>query len=178
MWEQLQDKLQIEDTSCPGYRLVPKPTNKTLDQFENTHSVKLPASYREFVLTFGAGELAEFYRIAAPLDIECDYDLDRFNRQIHGDPEEKLLAVYGPPNVIDKFLFFCSTGGGAFFGWKLNEVTSAASHDYAIYEFPGFPPFQKVADAFQDFILRHILEPDPRRKWTPKKVFSRFQVEE
>ena len=86
--------------------------------------------------------------------------------------------MYGPPEVVDKFLFFCSTGGDAFYGWKLDELTEAASHEYAIYEFPGFPPFNKVADAFRNFVLRHILEPAPGRNWTPKKVFTRFQVEE
>ena len=83
MWEELQGELQIANNTYPGYRFIPISSDSTLDQFEHSYAIKLPESYREFVSKFGAGELAEFYRIAALLPVENDYNLDTFNSRAY-----------------------------------------------------------------------------------------------
>lgn len=164
----------VERTPYPGYHFLPKPTKAVLDEFEKDGRFSLPPSYRDFVLTFGAGELAEFFRIAAPLPIESDYNLAAFNRQLHGEPEEQLLAAYGDQAVLDTFYFFCATAGDSFFGWKIDSPTT--KQEYPIYEFPGFPPFGKVADTFEEFVTSHILTPHAERGWSPERVFAGFQI--
>jgi hypothetical protein len=178
MWDRLQKQLRISEGPHAGYKLLPKPDVGVLDAFEKHTGLALPESYRQFVALFGAGELAGFFRIAAPMPIQDDYDLNTFNRNLHGEPDERLLAVFGPPEVLEAFFFFAATGGDSFFGWKVDEVTDQATHEYAIYEFPGFPPYRMIAHNFEDFINRYVMQPSTSRKWKPENVFLPFEIED
>lgn len=177
MWEALYRNCEIITASYPGYQIVPVPTELTIAQFEKTYGIPLPASYRAFILTFGPGELGGFFRIATPLDIENDYELNQFNKNLHGLPDERLLEGFEKMGVIEKFLFFCASGGGEFYGWKTDEVVDSANNEYAIYEFPDFPPIKKIALTFREFILNYVMRPDPDRNWTPELIFRPVQVE-
>lgn len=177
MWDAFAEQCNLIKESYPGYRFLPIPTETTLARFEAGHSVKLPRSFRDFALRFGAGEIAGFYRIAVPLPIENDYELGQFNRTLHGEPSDRLLEEYGSPEVIERFLFFCATGGGIFFGWNTDELTNATENEYAIYEFPEVPKLKKVATSFHAFIMDYVLKPDKKRKWEPELTFMPFQIE-
>jgi hypothetical protein len=176
MWAQtLYNKCEVPKAPYPGYVFAPKPTKKTLDGFENARHLNLPKSYREFALFFGAGELAGHYRITVPMSGSSDYDLEKFNTDYHGDPDEHLLDQFGSSEVIEKCLFFCSSGGGVVFGWKTDEVTAARGHEYAIYAF-DFPPMVKVASTFQKFVETYVMAPDRSRKWVPELTFVPVQI--
>ncbi len=64
MWQQLYNSLKI--VLRRGYERLPPPDAAALDRFEREHGHPLPASYREFIQVFGAGELGGFFRIKAP----------------------------------------------------------------------------------------------------------------
>lgn len=154
------------------------PTTREIEQFETTHGFSLPASYRAFCERFGAGELGGYMRIASPVGDRCDYELGQFNRDWHGPPEMNLLARYGPPEVIDRLFFFASTIGGEGYAWKLDEVTDATRHEYAVYYKPRYIGLVRVASGFLEFLEKQCLspmaEPDSNT-WTPDPVFLRFE---
>jgi len=103
MWESFCEKLEIPSISSSGREFLPKPNIETIELFEKKYGIKLPFSYREFTLQLGTGELGDFFRIAAPLSIPCIYDLEIFNRTLHGDPAERLLNHFGPQELTDRF---------------------------------------------------------------------------
>ena len=173
-WQELYKNLEIIKEQYPGYSAVPKPSANDLVEFESLAKIALPKSYKDFAMVFGAGELAGFYRIATPLPIPDDYELGRFNKNLHGEPDERLLAGYGSAEYQERFYFFCSSGGGTFFGWKTDVVTIVSANEYPIYEFHEPPNARKVSESFDQFIAKYILESDARRKWTPRKTFAPF----
>lgn len=175
-WKVLYNSCTINRDVTAGYKFAPIPTTSVLDKFENHRKLKLPKSYREFALLFGAGELSEFYRIATPLRIADDYELAKFNADAHGDPTERLLEEYGPVEFTDKFLFFCADGGGYRYAWKTDEITNQSARDYAIYEFPRHPKILRVAKSFESFILDFIMT--PKDGWEPENSFLPFQIRE
>ena len=120
MWTKLYDSLSISELD--GERL-PKPSEQSLALFELTSGIRLPVSYREFTKVFGIGELAGYFRIAAPLEVKSEYNLDEYNKIAHGDPAEELWAIYAPSAIIEKMLFFGETIGGEMFAWDTTKVT-------------------------------------------------------
>jgi hypothetical protein len=94
MWKKLYQEMTIQ--TLDG-ELLPKPTEKDIVGFENSRKTKLPVSCREYVKTFGIGELRRHYRIAAPLGIASNYNLEQYDRVAHGEPEEELWSGYAAP---------------------------------------------------------------------------------
>ena len=170
MWNALYEELIRPTTGGTQYS---KPTDKTIAVFERESHVKLPESYKEFTKVFGAGELAEYYRIAAPLDIEDDNDLVRQNRNAHGEPGEDLLGSYGPSEVTDRIVIFGNTIGGEMFGWNTEEVTDEDRAEYAIFYLTRRGSMERIANTFEEFV-QHCLtqEPDKNGYVPPRTFFS------
>jgi hypothetical protein len=79
----------------PGYgEPVPKPTEAHLDQFEGQSGLRLPRSYRDYIIIFGPGELFADWKIAAPgyAGLADRWDLLQFHAAIQ--PDGSLLHAY------------------------------------------------------------------------------------
>jgi hypothetical protein len=115
-----------------GYTHFPKPSTVEVDGFESQHKLKLPKSYREFVLEFGPGELGGF-RLAAPGSSHDDVaDLGLLNKRIH-EGERVLIDQYQHESLVHRMFFFASSYAGDLIGWDPHEVTDANEHVYAIF---------------------------------------------
>ncbi|WP_145049918.1 SMI1/KNR4 family protein [Lignipirellula cremea] len=137
--------------------------------------LKLPKSFCEYALTFGPGELAGFFTIATPTRTACDFELEKFDRDLHGPSEERLLERFGSDSEMKEFLFFCSTGGGDFFGWKLDSQTEPRTSEYEIHRFSA--QLSKVAETFSSFVHEYVFSPSKDRNWKPDKTFAPIQIE-
>src|SRR5262245_197191 len=176
MWRKLFDQCEHIETAYDGYKFAPKPTAVLLDQFEKTRGLSLPTSYRQFVTMFGPGELAGLYRIAAPMPIPTGHGLAAFDRNLPGEPDDRLLETFGPQEVTGKLVFFGASGGGDFFGWMTDEETDRKANEYAIYRF-DFAPMKRICKSFEDWVKNYVMKANRARRWTPEYKFSRFQVE-
>lgn len=176
MWNELKDACKQPEMPYDGYSFVPPPLPDTLAAFEASCGLKLPSTYREFVLLFGAGELSGLFRIAAPMDVDSRYELGRFNAELHGKDDERLLDHFGLGERTLNVIFFAATGGGVLFGWLTDEVTDAVTHEYAVYEFAESGEMRRVADTFWDFINDYVLRPTANHTWTPTLTFVPFQI--
>ena len=162
-------QISVIESSDREYLAVPD--LGTLELFEQKHQVKLPQSYRHFVLTFGAGVLANIWSIAAPLAVDHPYELARFNQNSHGQPDDRVHECYGNPEYISQFLFFAEDGDHRY-AWNTSEVTNTEVFEYAIYDFGWMNQLPCFADSFQEFISRALT---PEDDWNPVPHFNRFQ---
>ncbi|MBN9524190.1 SMI1/KNR4 family protein [bacterium] len=161
---------------APSARHVERPTDATLDKFEQASGLALPATYREFATTFGAGELAGFYRMYAPLPKRY-----RFGGQIVYDlaaENERLrphLGEYECPGGPADYWVFCTDGGGVMYAWNVNEP---ARGEYRIYELVHRDEVRLAAETFPEFVshcchLDYWRDDDkPATCWE----FARFRV--
>ena len=63
-WNAVYQSLEVREQ--PHLKALPKPTDESLDRFEEESDFQLPRSYRTFIKVFGPGELAWEYRFVAP----------------------------------------------------------------------------------------------------------------
>jgi hypothetical protein len=157
-------------------RYVELPTEVTLDKFERDCGLALPATYRSFVTAFGAGELAGFYRVYAPLPKRYRfqgrlvYDLAAENERLRPH-----LGNYDCPGGPADYWVFCTDGGGVMYAWNANEP---AKGEYRIYELVHQDEVRVAAETFPEFVT-HCCRLDYWReddKPTPRWEFARFQV--
>lgn len=157
-------------------RYVELPTDVTLDKFEQMSGLALPATFRVFATTFGAGELAGFYRVYAPLPKRYRfggrvvYDLAAENEVLRPH-----LGEYDCPGGPADYWVFCTDGGGVMYAWNANEVTKG---EYRIYELAHRDEVQLAAETFPEFVT-HCCRLDYWRdeeKPGPCWEFARFQV--
>lgn len=155
---------------------VEMPTDATVDQFERESGLTLPASYRAFATTFGAGELAGFYRVYAPLPKRYRfqgwlvYDLAAENERLRPHLDE-----YDCPGRPADYWVFCTNGGGGMYAWNAHEP---AKGEYRIYELVHRDEVRPAAETFPEFVTHCCRldywrdEEKPEQCWE----FARFQV--
>src|SRR5262249_54790452 len=103
MWEKFVKRVRIE-----GKKPVP---STAVTQFEKSHNVRLPTSYRKLVEDYGPGILSEYVRIYAPIDGVSMDDLERFVKLIR-KVSDTLIETYGNAPLIKRMLPFADTVGG------------------------------------------------------------------
>jgi cell wall assembly regulator SMI1 len=158
-WDQFR-----EAVSTRGLKGRPA-TARDLDAFEAEHGFRLPSRFREFASAFGAGRL--IYKAGGKekiLDFSVPggptvgggrfYNIEIFNND---------LRKAGKPTAgrMVHFAQIESEWGGlpaVVFGWDIDEVTVAESHDYAIYRRrPSQKARQRVASTFEEFLVEYCL---------------------
>lgn len=172
-WSQFHQSLQIEP--CDGEPL-PKPTFEVLNSFEAKHRIKLPRSYREYTIAFGAGELIAAVEIAAPAPegISDRWDLFQFS-QNHCCTEFDVNSY--PAQDRDRaarLFFFGYEVVQHRIGWDFNDVRDKSANEYGIYAARTDRRVAFVASTFKEFIERtcdKYLVPDP--EWDEEELGTR-----
>jgi hypothetical protein len=187
MWDSLRGRLEIWEDDDD----VPKPSPAALDAYEAATGFRLPESYRQFVLAFGPGELAEMFTIAAPGypdNHDEDIDLGRMTRGFRKRAgferrsDEDLATWHDDPRRAGRLVLFAKDIGPDYYGWDPEDVRDAEAHEYGIYALMHSDPrVLNLAGSFREFIEEYCLgkgwvsevghewpEEDP---W-PRMVFS------
>jgi hypothetical protein len=145
----------------PGFRAVQKPEEGELDAFECEINSPLPPSYREFILMFGPGELAQEFMIFAPI---CPgnkhFDMRKFNNHFRQafDKCEVLQNSYKEPQLIRRLVFFGRNIGNDYFGWDPEETAKKANPEYQIHFLQHLAESTRIiAASFEKFILEICL---------------------
>lgn len=181
MWKQLYDSLEkVEYAEC---KPVKKTTKAALDRFETRSKVRLPKSYREFMLVFGPGELAQGFRIAAPgyRSLGDTVDLDLMNKE---GPRNYFAAGcdVDDPKQVNRMVFFCFTIANEYVGWDPQDTTDVRKREYGIYVLWRDDLYTtRVARTFPEFIekvvmgkaisrLRIKYDKDSLKRFTPAQI--------
>jgi len=174
MWKELYNELKIESSKTN----IPKTTSAMLDKLEESIHRKLPKSYREFMIIFGPGELAEYFRIYGPGKKGGQADLIAFiemNREI----ANVQIETYGEEDFIKRMIPFSDTIGGDVIAWD-PSTSNEDNDDYAIFMLPNDRnSIIKLSPDFEAFITKICLSTsfgkivgDP--KYKVSKVFRQF----
>jgi hypothetical protein len=157
-------------------RYVELPTEETLNKFETETGLKLPTSYRQFAMAFGAGELAGFYRIYAPLPKRYRFQGSSvFDLAAENERIRPHLGDYDFPSGSADYWVFCTDGGGIMYAWNAKE---RSKYEYRIYGLVHNDEVHLAAETFPEFV-EHCCRLDYWRedeKPAPRWEFSRFQV--
>ena len=175
MWKELFAKSKIE--LCE--KSTPHLTSNMVDILEKSIHQKLPKSYREFMLAFGPGEIAEYFRIYGPTKKKGQGDIRAFmemNRQI----VDVQIETFGDTGFIERMIPFCDTIGGDVIVWDPSKPIGC-DDDYVIYMLPNDRnSIIKLATNFRDFVMKVCLSKtfgeiigDP--EFNVSKVFRSFK---
>ena len=140
--------------------------------------VKLPASYRSFVKVFGAGQLADDFRICAPgYPASTGYDLQRFNEQERGRFSVGDCQLFPDPERVQRLIYFCSTETSEVIGWDPQDARQRKQHEYGIYEVALGPSILLLATSFAEFIQKVCLSEQQLHPpgWDDERLGSRRQ---
>jgi hypothetical protein len=157
VWQSLYDSLEI--VLRRGSERVPPPDDASLDQFERVHGAPLPASYREFVKVFGAGELGGFFRIRAPgYPAGSDASLDGFNRRMHAGDDAQTER-------FRRLVYVAGVNGGETVAWDTGDVRSASPHEFGICLRTRDDKLLELAGSFAEFVMRICLTTGLDEAW-------------
>lgn len=156
-WRERLQQIQVVVNFDP----VPLPTEAALDAYEQDTGTRLPQSFREFLLKFGPGELADEYQIVSPgyEDYSDAVDLATLNRRFQGytsmtqRTDESLAEEFGDAARARRLVLFASTFGGDRYGWDPDDVRDPAEPEYGIYLVPHPGPIKEVATSFVEWVI-------------------------
>lgn len=144
-WTELYHKIEI---TAPSYAIdVQRPTHQTIGEFERESGIALPESYKQFVMLFGPGQLANDVSIrvpncvsANPVASRCSLnyimDLATWNRELRSEgqlDENRVISLYKNPQLILRVLFFADNLAGDLFGWDPENPIPNSDGEYPIY---------------------------------------------
>ncbi|MCA9068945.1 MAG: SMI1/KNR4 family protein [Planctomycetaceae bacterium] len=179
MWDQLYNSLDVR--LRPKCQRLPLPNDSDLDRFEQEHGHTLPASYRDFIKVFGAGELGAFFSIKGP-GYSRDASLEDFNRLMHIDDEREAKLANQPIKRFAEKVYFASVNGGEIVAWDVGDVRKEEPREYGVYLQTRDARFLELAPSFEQFItevcLRTGLDPAWKKagfvvedRWPIHRVF-------
>ena len=166
-WEDLKGRLSVVFVYEGGEPRTSRPQD--LDDFEAEFGMKLPASYRDYALAIGPGEIGgNGILIFAPgFPESATNDLSAENRQWRRDvigagDDASLARSYGDAARARRLVFFGRVLVlGRNFAWDLGEVTDPDGGEYAIYLVDadrfGEDAAEKVASTFREFLTEFAL---------------------
>jgi hypothetical protein len=155
-WERLREKLQIAEGDD---RKQVKPTDASLEAFEQLYKITLPLHYREFVKDLGAGELAGIVRIYAPVSRKVPGDLTTFVKGFR-EAADFLGDAFGDSKLIRRAVPFANTIFGDMIVWDPTKLTDEKTHEYEIYLLgKETSKVRKLAPDFETFIFDRCLSP-------------------
>ena len=124
-----------------------------LDEFEAEYGKKLPSSYREFCMVFGAGQLGNHFNIAVPgyRGSAVTFDVQHLTRsQIALADQFAELGV--DPTQVKRGLFFALDSDGSNHFFDTDKVYGKRRHEYAIYTLFRDCRLKRTADTFWQFV--------------------------
>lgn len=158
---------------------VDKPSIDQLNRFEADLRIKLPKSYREFILVFGPGEFSASLEIAAPGYPNLSsptLDLATANERYRYTPGQSQLFPESDRAVINRLLFFGLMDGKYPLGWDVQDVCHIGEAEYSIFRV-GLTAIEKTATSFYQLIIEtcdRLFAPNPdwdEEELGPKRVF-------
>jgi hypothetical protein len=158
-WDSLLSQIEVRKW---GDNYVSTPGPASLDEYEAATGSRLPESYRQFILRFGPGELAEKFTIAAPGYSEHRssqrIDLAVMNRRFQDLPDDFFASGWDDPRQARRLILFCErTGGADYCGWDPEDVRDPAAPEYGIYAlWHGDRRVMNVAGSFHEFIEDYL----------------------
>lgn len=156
---------------------VPKATDAALRDAESGLFCSLPTSYREWCKVYGAGELARFFRIAAPMEVSHTFNLIEYNRAMREGEGGELWQDRIGADLFERAVFFAETIGGEFYFWDQQIQSSGASAEFPIYYSPRHVSPEKCSDAFEEWILKTCLSPNDDEEGRSRWQFRQFSTE-
>ncbi len=159
-----------------GPRPHPSPTPASLADIEEKQGFRLPKSYCEYILVFGAGEFGHWLQIAAPAcaDLGELWDLEKFNLA-HQYGEENLATYRSTDRErVSRLFFFAYNSAEDRVGWDLSDVTSAFDHEYGIYSARRDGQVERIAETFKALIeLTYDFVCVPEADWDDEQLGPR-----
>jgi hypothetical protein len=134
-------------------------------------------TFREWGKVYGAGELAGFFRIAAPMDVPHTFNLVDYNRAMKEGEDGSLWRTRLGASLFDSAIFFAETIGGEVYFWDHRGEVSTDSGDFPIYYSPRHNQPEKCADTYMDWILKVCLSPAMDEEGESRWYFRRFYLE-
>lgn len=149
-WERFRHSIHTDMRY--GERALRRPSDRVLDAFENRQGWKLPKSYRQYIKVFGAGELFERWRIAAPGNQSWPYwDLDATNGALQLGADQEVYFSESDRSILHRLFFFGELSGQDPIGWALCDKTNVKNHEYRIYV-RKLDSLQELASSFRSLI--------------------------
>lgn len=188
--KELRARLRI--AANDKYAAIPRPTKNDLDHFEGKAGFRLPRSYREFVMSFGAGDLARTFKITGPGAKVQAYDLLHFHRECSRlGTDDASLAYFSEvdrPRARRIVWFSLNDTRADYIGWDPLDVTDEKCHECGIYILPHSEPLiERIAASFAEFVEEFCLsrrgmakfrrvdeseEPEPELSFSPVTAFT------
>ena len=179
-WQKFYDSLDIGIMGGSISRAIGiwRPTENDIREFESTYKILLPKSYRDFVLVFGAGQLAKDVEIAAPgyPDQRSIYNL-AFRNSCRENEETLLYWPDDERNRLRRFVYFGRYAEQSDVAWDPEDVRNKRAHEYGIWEQRRDLSFHLLGSSFKQCV-ENLCEPlfaydqDPNiRSSTPWKSF-------
>lgn len=160
MWDSLRDRLGIVE----GDDVVPRPSEPALDRYEAATGFKLPQSYRQFVRTFGPGELGQVFTVYSPGYPDSGIDLGRMNQAFRKTASFDKRSDADParshddPRRARRLVLFAHDIGPDYYGFDPEAVRDAEAHEYGIYAvMHSDPRVVNIAGSFREFIEEYCL---------------------
>jgi hypothetical protein len=170
----IEDFFQRIEAITPLHgEISPIPSDELLSAYERQTDFYFPLDYKSFVKKYGVGEIANFYRIFAPIDTSVNgdtLDLLRFNQGARSRPLR--FDQYNDKAITVQLILFCSSGGGDWYAWNKLEMKEQSKYEYTIYGLErGSTEISQVSFSFVDFLeicCRRSLwdEEDKKEDWT------------
>jgi hypothetical protein len=156
-WNLIKEKVFIPE----GRPLRLFPITPDLDRYEAESGFALPRSFREFAMTFGAGQIEPGeWRLAVP-GIP-DYFAERYTdpstltRWFMDGRVGSLANEYDDPVRALRLVLFCTNESHDFFGWDPLDVIDPEAHEYGIYMLGRYDTrVMRLATRFQRFVLTY-----------------------
>jgi hypothetical protein len=164
-WPEFYSTLVI-DRGCG--EPVAKPTPTQLDRFEAETGLRLPQSYRDYILVFGPGEFPCVLKVAAPGHASLgSFDLLTASRTYGYSAEE--IAGSGLPveqqERMRRLFYFGLHHGRQWLGWDPKDVRDSGAHEYRIYRVDWLSEGAEfVAASFRQLVeetCEALFTPDP-----------------
>jgi SMI1 / KNR4 family (SUKH-1) len=165
-WQAFYDTLDVSlETACSW----PAPTLANLDAFEIQTGVKLPLSYRDFILVFGPGEFSSALRIAAPgyAHTGTTFDLTIVSQSYRYNPFDLSRSGLSPDDRhrVQNLLYFGLAHGEEWLGWDTRDLRIPTENEYAIYRVDWRrDSISFVTNSFRDLVAAFcddLFAPDP-----------------
>jgi hypothetical protein len=170
-----------------GTEPLPKPKPEDLDAYEAKAALRLPESYRSFILAAGAGVLCRAFEIVSPgYPAQGRASIEELNDLYRETQTPDVLREYSndPERALRLHIFCNCLIRNTFIGWDPREVTEPSRNEYAIYELQRTYGVRRLVDTFDGFVEDYVLgdgflqcvggewdEDDfgPRREFMPAK---------
>jgi hypothetical protein len=157
-WGEFAKTLQFRVET--GTEPRPRPTPKALDAYEVNSGLRLPESYRGFVLAAGAGMLCRAFEIVSRGNSAKERASIESLNELYREPQTPdVLREYSndPERTLRLHIFCNCLIRNTFIGWDPGETMDLSRNEYAIHEPQRTYGVTRLVDTFDGFLEDHVL---------------------